>query len=179
MYFFRKCHIISNNDEIRNFRSIGSHAFHCLSQTMISRYVAKYSSIISTYLAPNYIRFPQSVQEMNRTKAAFQANYNFPGVLGIIDGTQIAITALPNEIENAYMNRKGFHSINVQVVCNAQMIFTNVNARFPGSTHDAYIYGGSILNTQLEEIHRNDPNTFNFLLGEILYISLGMNLFLL
>lgn len=142
---------------------------------MISRYAKKYSDIIATYLAPKYIRFPQSAQEMDQTKAAFEANYNFPGILGIIDGTQIAITALPHEIENAYVNRKGFHSINVQLVCNAQMIITNVNARFPGSTHDAYIFGGSVLNTHLEETYQRDRNTFNFLLGEISLEYLHMN----
>lgn len=134
---------------------------------MISRYVAKYSGLFTRFLAPKYIRFPRNVREINDTKAAFAADYNFPGVLGVIDGTQIAITALPKEIENAFMNRKGFHSINVQLVCNAQMIFTNVNARFPGSTHDAYIYGGSVLNTRLEEMHQLEPHTFNHLIGKI------------
>lgn len=139
---------------------------------MISRYVAKYSGIITQFLAPNYIRFPQNDQEIHDTKAAFAADYNFPGVLGVIDGTHIAITALPKDIENAYMNRKGFHSINVQLVCNSQMIFTNVNARFLGSTHDAYIYGGSLLKTRLEEIHQRDPYNFNHLIGKIQIDSL-------
>lgn len=83
----------------------------------------------------------------------------------MIDGTHIAITALPKEIESAYVNRKGFHSINAQIVCNADMVITNVNARFPGSTHDAFIYRGSIIYTHLERLHQTNPNTFNFILG--------------
>lgn len=74
---------------------------------MISRYVAKYSEIITRHLASKYIRFPQSENEMTETKAAFIAYHHFPGTLGVIDGTQIAITALPVGIENAYINRKG------------------------------------------------------------------------
>lgn len=37
-----------------------------------------------------------------------------PGVIGCIDGTHIKITA-PSNQEWAYVNRKGVHSINVQV----------------------------------------------------------------
>lgn len=148
-------------------RSIGSHAFHNLSQTMMSRYVNFYSHLITNHLAPKYIRFPWTQNEMAEIKSQFVAQYRFPGILGVIDGTHIALTALPMETENAYVNRKGFHSINTQVVCDANMIITNINARFPGSTHDAFTFGGSMLNTNLEEIYQNDPTTFNFLLGKI------------
>lgn len=133
---------------------------------MISRYVNYYSRIISQNLAQKYIRFPRSLDEMAETKALFEALFNFPGILGVVDGTHVALTALPLEIENAYVNRKGFHSINTQIVCNANMLITNINARFPGSTHDAFIFGGSVLNTRLEQLYHNDPLTFNFLLGK-------------
>lgn len=149
------------------FRSVGSHAFHNLSQTMVSRYVSYYSHIITENLAPRYIRFPQNENEMTEIKNQFLAEHNFPGILGVIDGTHIAVTALPLEIENAYVNRKGFHSINAQIVCDANMLITNINARFPGSTHDAFIFGGSMLNTHLEQLYHNDQMAFNFLLGKI------------
>lgn len=132
---------------------------------MISRYVNYYSCIISLNLATKYIRFPQNLNEMLRTKVQFESLFQFPGILGVVDGTHIALTALPLEIENAYVNRKGFHSINAQIVCDANMMITSINARFPGSTHDAFIFGGSVLNTRLEQIYRNDPTNFNFLLG--------------
>ena len=37
--------------------------------------------------------------------------------MGRVDGTHIRIQA-PQENENGYVNRKGFHSINVQGICN-------------------------------------------------------------
>lgn len=40
----------------------------------------------------------------------------YPNVIGIIDGTHIGLSAVPKEVENGYVNHKGFHSINVQVV---------------------------------------------------------------
>ncbi|KAK0156553.1 putative nuclease HARBI1 [Merluccius polli] len=60
-----------------------------------------------------------------------------PNVMGCIDGTQIPITA-PAENE-ADVNRKFFHSINVQI-CDAACIVTNVEAKWPGSVHDSRIY---------------------------------------
>ena len=38
----------------------------------------------------------------------------FPGVLGCIDGTHVKIIA-PTDLEGMYVNRKNYHSINVQV----------------------------------------------------------------
>lgn len=42
--------------------------------------------------------------------------YGVPGVIGAIDGTHIKITA-SHEHSDSYVNRKGFHSIQLQVSC--------------------------------------------------------------
>lgn len=50
----------------------------------------------------------------------FVQNFNFPNVIGTIDCTHVAI--VPGKIDDplypavAYLNRKGYHSINVQSV---------------------------------------------------------------
>ena len=41
----------------------------------------------------------------------------FPCAIGCIDGTHIGIQA-QNDHENGYVNRRGYHSINVQGICN-------------------------------------------------------------
>ena len=46
------------------------------------------------------------------TKGQFYSLGRFPGVIGAIDGTRIPIIA-PSEDEHLFVNRKGFHSINV------------------------------------------------------------------
>lgn len=49
----------------------------------------------------------------------FYETQNFPGTVGCIDCTHVAIIAPkdnPVYPESSYMNRKGYHSINVQLV---------------------------------------------------------------
>lgn len=41
--------------------------------------------------------------------------FGFPGVIGCIDGTHVAIVR-PTEHEEAYFNRKLYHSLNVMIV---------------------------------------------------------------
>jgi len=47
------------------------------------------------------------------------------------------------------INRKHFHSINVQIICDADMLLTNVVARWPGSTHDSFILRHSSVGRRL------------------------------
>ena len=46
-----------------------------------------------------------------------QEGGGFPEVIGCVDATHIKIQA-PHENENDFVNRKGFHSISVQAICN-------------------------------------------------------------
>ncbi|CAC5371681.1 unnamed protein product [Mytilus coruscus] len=67
---------------------------------------------------------------------------SMPGVVGAIDGTHIAIPG-PNQHHENYINRKGFHSIVAQVVCDHEMTFMSVNTGWPGSVHDARVFRNS------------------------------------
>ncbi|KAK0148560.1 putative nuclease HARBI1 [Merluccius polli] len=101
------------------------------------------------------------VMELNvtnlSTKAQISKSYilffaeiaGFPNVIGAIDCTHIAIKA-PSEGEYAYVNRKHFHSLNVQIICDAQMRLTNIVARWPGSTHDSFVLTNSSVGNRLE-----------------------------
>ncbi|KAG8177441.1 hypothetical protein JTE90_008625 [Oedothorax gibbosus] len=52
-----------------------------------------------------------------------------------------------------YVNRKSSFSINVQLICDTDMYILNVNARYPGSTHDAFIWRHSAVKNALEQYH--------------------------
>lgn len=47
-------------------------------------------------------------------------------------------------IGEEFRNRKGYFSLNVQAVCDADLRLMNVVARWPGSAHDA-IFKNSVL----------------------------------
>ena len=49
-------------------------------------------------------------------KLVFFAKSSLPGAIGCIDCTQICIQA-PSVNENDFVNRKGYHSLNVQAIC--------------------------------------------------------------
>ncbi|XP_063050043.1 putative nuclease HARBI1 [Engraulis encrasicolus] len=88
-----------------------------------------------------FITFPGHLPEQ-RIKEAFFSVAGFPNVLGAIDCTHVKIIAPPGPEERDYINRKRFHSLNIQMICDTSFLITNIEARWPGSAHDALIYKG-------------------------------------
>ncbi|OXU16720.1 hypothetical protein TSAR_004974 [Trichomalopsis sarcophagae] len=68
-----------------------------------------------------FIRWP-SHAEAQEISARIEQRFGFPGIIGALDGTQINIAA-PKRDSNAYINRKGKHSIQLQVICNDRLEF--------------------------------------------------------
>ncbi|CAG2219871.1 HARBI1 [Mytilus edulis] len=64
----------------------------------------------------DFVSWPTDVDSSNRIKCGFYRQSNFPNVFGCIDCTHVRIQA-PSDDEPSYVNRKGYHSINVQAVC--------------------------------------------------------------
>lgn len=60
-----------------------------------------------------FIQWPSDDQAVSIMQG-FEAISGFPGVIGAIDGTHIRINA-PKENPADYINRKGYHSIQLQV----------------------------------------------------------------
>ena len=74
----------------------------------------------------------------------------FPSVIGCIDGTHVKVDNVPSETERDFVNRKGWHSINVQVISDAQYRFTDAVVNWPGSTHDSFIFRFSKVKRKLD-----------------------------
>ena len=68
-------------------------------------------------VANQFIKWPTLAAEKNRIKEGFYQISQFPGVIGAIDCTHVRLLSPSGGNEYAYVNRKGFHSINIQGVC--------------------------------------------------------------
>ena len=102
-------------------------------------------SALANSLKTRFVKWPGQ-NELDGIAQAFDdmGNYHFPGILGAIDGCHIEIEA-PSENPNAYYNRKQFHSIILQGVCNHELVFTSINVGWPGRVHDAKVFRNSKL----------------------------------
>ena len=89
-------------------------------------------------LANRTITFPLSQQAIINNKQAFSAIAGFPNVISAIDCTHVPIKS-PTENEETFVNQKGRHTINIQAVCDANMLLLNLVAKWPVGTHDSFI----------------------------------------
>ena len=119
-----------------------------VSQPTISRIVSRVSKSICR-LYNQFIQFPKnenSSETMKRFYNLLNGDPNskpFPGVIGAIDCTHVQVLAPGVDNREAFRNRKGYLSLNVQAICDADLIFTNVVVRWPGSVHDSRIFNNS------------------------------------
>ncbi|XP_051780670.1 putative nuclease HARBI1, partial [Erpetoichthys calabaricus] len=101
-----------------------------------------------------FIVFPGHLR-VQTIKEAFHAIAGFPNVIGALDCTQIRIKAPSGPNEPDYVNRKGFHSIKVQMICDASYLVSNVEGKWPGSVHDSRIFKESHLYRTFEQGHHD------------------------
>ena len=87
---------------------------------------------------PGYVLMPTQEEAENSKRKSFQRN-GFPNAIGAIDGTQIRIQA-PIEQEHEFVNRKNFHSINVQVCLSFHTSHTVMALLFLREREDVYAF---------------------------------------
>ena len=119
---------------------------HGISQPSVSNCVRGVTDALCS-IAKEYIQFPTAARQM-RMQHEFMEKFGFPKVLGCIDGSHIPIVA-PSTNEAIYVNRKSYHSINVQAICDDVFKFIDVVVKWPGSTHDAFIWRQSGINLKI------------------------------
>ncbi|XP_071052055.1 putative nuclease HARBI1 [Onthophagus taurus] len=111
--------------------------------------IIKNVSIALASLSHAYIKMPteNNIQKIQRD---FYNIALFPSIVGCIDGTHIKIQSPGGEEGEIFRNRKGYFSINVQVVGDSDLKVQDIVARWPGSTHDMTIYSNSRIRARLE-----------------------------
>ena len=69
----------------------------------------------------------------------FKAKWGVPQRFGAIDGTHIPLT-VPSENHTDYYNHKGWYSMLIQGLVDANYCFLDICVGWPGSVHDARVF---------------------------------------
>ena len=157
-------------------REIGDRS--AISQPSISRTMPAVLAAIMS-LSERYIKFPYNNDQQTGIKRDFYAIARFPNVIGAVDCTHVRMKP-PSINDYAYINRKSYHSVNVPIICDARMSILNMVARWPGGTHDSFIFQNSNVGHRLHQgaLHgqshlgelrcsRTAPASSRFLLGPL------------
>lgn len=101
-------------------------------------------------LSPQFINFPSTSAETDTVRQKFFDVAKFPKCIGAIDCTHVKIISPGGLDAEIYRNRKGYFSINVQTICDADLRIQNIVCTFPGSTHDSTIFNHSNIRGRFE-----------------------------
>ncbi|KAK4882619.1 hypothetical protein RN001_005938 [Aquatica leii] len=158
-------------------QNIGHNINTAVSQSSVSRCLKEVTEAMNQpHIFARFVRFPENFQELRAIQTRFFNKYGFPGTIGSIDRTHVAI--YPPKIEDPlypeaiYVNRKGYHSINVYYliipllfcqICDADLKILNVCAQHPGGTNDAFIWNNCEVHTLLQNLHRNGHTSYHLI----------------
>ena len=92
----------------------------------VSRIITRCSRALAG-LKQRYITFPQD-DEVNHIQEGFHGIAGLPGVIGVIDCTHVPTVSPGGEQAELFRNRKGYFSINVQVIGDDNRKIRNVVA---------------------------------------------------
>jgi hypothetical protein len=90
-------------------------------------------------LKPIYIRNPVTAEHLQELSEGFKKVRGIPTVFGAIDGSHIPISK-PKQWAPDYYNRKGFYSILLQGVVDAECKFWDYDIGWAGSLHDYNLF---------------------------------------
>ena len=122
----------------------------CRAVTEVTNAILK---VLPTFVSTRFFDRPENL--------SFFEQKHLPNVTGAIDGTHIKIIS-PAIYENEYVNRKGYHSLNIQVIGTGEMLVADIVADWPGGTHDSRILRESGIFHKFE----NDEYGNRILLGD-------------
>lgn len=120
---------------------------HGVSDRTVSRCIFEVCDAIYK-IHGKYLYWPTE-EEMSTQKLKFYRSCGIPRTVGCIDGTQIQIIG-PSVDEKIFINRKGKHAINCQVICDHDLKILDFSPKWPGSFHDANVLKNSLIWTRLE-----------------------------
>ena len=119
---------------------------HGIHKSTVSWTVQRVVEAVNDNIYEEFVCFPN---DSSPDASNFRDIAGMPCIFGCIDGSHVPIVK-PNESESQFVNRHGYHSINVLVVCVHDLRFYYCNARWPGSVNDSRILRTSSFQRRLK-----------------------------
>ncbi|XP_067854380.1 putative nuclease HARBI1 [Heptranchias perlo] len=111
--------------------------FSDISQFVVHRYIREISDALYTRRNA-YISFLMDRLKQDKRALGFTCMAGFPRVQHAVDCTHIALRASYHQ-PGIFIDLKGFHSLNIQLVCDHRQPVMQVCAKYPGSSRDSFI----------------------------------------
>ena len=106
-------------------------------------------AIVEEYLE-EVLSCPRTPEQWKEVASLFAKRWNFNQTVGALDGKHIAIRCPPGG-SSIYYNYKGFHSIVLLALVDADYKFLYVDVGTPGASSDAGIFSATALRSALED----------------------------
>jgi hypothetical protein len=98
-----------------SFQQVTGDTVASLDKSSVCRIIRRVTVALSRNI-DQFVKFPDTQEERDAIKQGLYEIANFPCAIGVIDASHIRIIA-PSDNEWDFVNRKRYHSINVQGIC--------------------------------------------------------------
>ncbi|XP_004533896.1 putative nuclease HARBI1 [Ceratitis capitata] len=132
-------------------------AFRGLTQNMLLFCVPQVCQKIVHFMATDFVSFPSNNDETIDIKNGFRTKYGIPHVVGVMDCFHVRIANVAERRQKTFQCRHGNLSINVQVICDHEHRFLNVNPRAPGGSSDIFVWRRSHIRGIMKSLFSKDP----------------------
>lgn len=116
----------------------------------ISKLIREVCDAIVDEFAPEVMPCPSSPEEWKPITDQFSKRWNFHNCVGAIDGKHVALTC-PAKGGSTFYNYKGYHSIILMALVDADYKFTWVDVGRDGSSGDAQVFNSSEIKSCIED----------------------------
>ena len=97
-----------------SFRTIYNLSGRVLSSQSFSTFAKKFCKLVKTHLAPQYIKLPETVEELRRISKAYE-DRGFPGSVGSTDGVQITWAGCPYAYRKSFTGKEKYPTLGFNV----------------------------------------------------------------
>ena len=126
-------------------------------KSTICKIISETCVAIYESLKTQYLSCPTSPEDWKRIASKFETDWQFPHVIGAIDGKHIRIEC-PKNSGTLFHNYKGFFSLVLLAICDSNYCFTLYDVGGYGSNNDSGILANSEMGRQFEEQKLNLPD---------------------